>query len=153
MIRALEQRGGTKTLLAPKVTTLSGREARLDVAGQNDQYRVDLLPRVSADDAMICTTVTFQWTRGAHVDPRAQAGGRAPQPELPLHVSTTAMVPDGRTLVLGPFPKVETVVEKGKQSVREKNLFLLVTPTIIDPAGNPIRAAQKDGGRDPNSRN
>jgi type II secretory pathway component HofQ len=70
---------------------------------------------------------------------------------LPLPITrtrqmqTTVAVPDGQTLVLG--NPIQTVVRKqpNGQSVTstspeniEKRLLVFVTPTVIDPAGNPI---------------
>jgi hypothetical protein len=67
----------------------------------------------------------------AAAEGRADASG-LPQP--PLRVSTNAIIWDGQSLLLGPFPS------DGPDS--EKSLLLLITATLIDPAGNPLHGRE-----------
>jgi hypothetical protein len=52
----------------------------------------------------------------------------------PLRVSTSAVIWDGQTLILGPFPS--------GAAAPEANVILLITPTQVDPAGNRVHARQ-----------
>jgi general secretion pathway protein D len=221
VIRALEQRGGADLLAAPRVTTLSGRQAQVQlvdiasivtavdltqqgagggfgggggaaaaggaqafggVLGSAVNYIVqaqefgpvlDILPSVSADGFSIQMTLIPAFTEFVGYDdpgqfvPQVQgaAGNTVGVPltaQLPLprfrvrQVTTSANVWDGQTVVLGGLISESVIKIKDKvpflgdlpwfgrlfrsesSSSSKKNLVIFVTPTIIDPAGNPV---------------
>lgn len=127
-LHALEQRGGTKTLANPTVTTLTGRQIRTEIPSAG--FSLDLIPFVMADGYTVHLHVDFQLGAVA----REENDGT--EESKPLHVSTSARVWDGATLLLGPFSV------GGKDS--DRRVLLLIKPTLVDPAGNRIHA---DGGQ------
>jgi type II secretory pathway component GspD/PulD (secretin) len=180
VIRALEQRGGVDVLSAPKVTTLSGRQARIEMTekraiviaelGKNTFSRtnisvgpsIDVLPVVSPDGRTIQLELNATVTEFLGYDdpsqlPNQPAGQAVPLPRFRVRQgSTTASMFDGQTVVLSGFPVEEVVITKdkvpllgnipilgrlfrneSKQTVK-KNLIVMVTPTLIDAAGNRI---------------
>jgi beta-lactamase regulating signal transducer with metallopeptidase domain/type II secretory pathway component GspD/PulD (secretin) len=133
--RALEQRAVPRTLAKPRVTTLSGREVRVEVADVG--FKLGALPRVMPDGNSIQLAVDF--TSGAARagdDQNTEIGGAAGT----SRISTTATVWDGQTLVLGPFPSHDAKPDDRKGD-GAKRLFLFVTPTILDAAGNRVHGA------------
>jgi type II secretory pathway component GspD/PulD (secretin) len=187
VLRALETRPGVDFLSAPKLTTLSGRQAQIQVgtlqtlltavnpealvrSGARPAVEVpvftsstvptgatvDLQPTVSADGwtirlNIIVTLSEFLGYDPAPKDSRVRVWDRGKQkwvlPPLPRlrvrQMTTEAVVADGQTLVLGGMPVEETSKDrqgkgsKGGATVR-KQILVLLTPTLIDPAGNRI---------------
>lgn len=218
-IRALEQRGAIEVMAAPRVTTLSGRQAQVVIndlrtivtgvdlnqtasgggvgaggglgtgvaqAGGGVAPTVnyisqvtpfgpvlDVIPYVAADGYTIEMSIIPTFSEFLGYDdpglfvPQAQsvAGntiGLPIQAQLPLprlrmrQVVTTAIVWDGQTVVLGglisedirkirdkvPFlgdiPWLGRLFRTESTSASKRNLVIFITPTIIDPAGNPI---------------
>jgi beta-lactamase regulating signal transducer with metallopeptidase domain len=125
LLRALEQRAGAKTIANPTVTTLSGRQIRTEIPGAG--FSLDVLPRVMADGNSVQLDVDFR------LNPLGGEGEAADHERKPLRAATSTLVWDGQTLLLGPFP-----VGEGKSTGR---VLLLVTPTVVDPAGNPVHGA------------
>jgi len=80
----------------------------------------------------------FDWARDHHdvvvVDPRFRT----------RQMRTSALVWDGQTLALGVIAQNEVVTGNGTSSAKQvpedspRNLLVLVTPTIIDPAANRV---------------
>ena len=215
-IKALEQRGGADVLTAPKVTTMSGRQAQIaildlrtvvtgtDISGntggggnntgdggntgnnaqQDLNYNtsaipfgptLDVVPYVSADGFSIQMTIIPTISEflgyddpGAFV-PQAQVAvgnnvgtpltGVLPLPRLRTrYVTTSCVVWDGQTIViggliaedirkikdkipvLGDLPLVGRLFRSESNSSSKKNLYIFVTPTIIDPAGNRVHS-------------
>lgn len=219
VIKALESRSGTDVLTAPRLITISGRQAQLQVTdnrtivtgisaqqgqqgGQQQQQQqqaaqqqqagqggavslqpqtqslatgpvLDILPYVSADGftismALIPSVVEFV----GYDDPgpfavlvQGLTGGTAAVPltaKLPLprtrvrQVVTSVVVWDGQTVMLGglisdevtntrnkvPFlgdlPVLGKLFRTESKSTFKKNLYIFVTATIIDPAGNRV---------------
>jgi len=216
-IQALEQRKGVELLTAPEVTTLSGRQAQVNlvdiksvvvglstgqtaaggaggltgvggagaVAGQIGYDiaslpfgpTLDVLPVVSADGYTIQLTILPTVTEFIGYDtetarqfvPQVQsvAAGAIGVPltaQLPLpifrvrQVTTTAIVWDGQTVVLGgllsenvakvrdkvpvlgDLPLLGRFFRSESDAKQKKNLLIFVTPRIIDPAGNPVHS-------------
>lgn len=217
VIRALEQRGALELMAAPRVTTLSGRQAQVQIndlrtivtsvnlnqqgaggggtttggglntgggaaIGSSLNYNtqitqfgpvLDVVPYVSADGYTIELTLipTFSEFLG-YDDPglfvpqiQGAAGNSVALPltaQLPLprlrvrQVVTTATVWDGQTVVLGglisedirkqrdkvPFlgdiPWIGRLFRSESTQASKRNLVIFITPTIIDPAGNPV---------------
>ena len=122
---------------------------------------LDLLPTVTPDGASIHLTVIPTITEFVGYDTNTATqflptivNGETNSAMLPLPIfrvkqaTHTAVVPDGQTLILGNF----TVTEIAKQpngemrttdvtSTHTNHLFILITPTIIDPAGNRAKPA------------
>lgn len=215
VINALEQRGGAELMAAPSVTTVSGRQAQVQInelvtlvtgvdlqqqgaggGGENNigggggagvigstvQYTtqitplgpvLDVIPYVSADgytvEMSLLPTVTefIQYDSPGEFVPQAQgaAGNTVSLPltaTLPLprlrirQVTTSAIVWDGQTVVLGgliseeirrirdkvPFlgdiPFLGRLFRSESTAATKNNLVIFVTPTIVDPAGNPV---------------
>ncbi len=217
VVRALEQRGALELMAAPRVTTLSGRQAQVQIndlrtivtsvdlgqtgAGGGNQAAgglgtqnqgaaigsslnyitqitpfgpvLDVVPYVAADGYTIELTLipTFSEFLG-YDDPglfvpqvQGAAGSSIGLPlvaQLPLprlrvrQVVTSAIVWDGQTVVLGglisedirkqrdkvPFlgdiPWIGRLFRTESTSAQKRNLVIFITPTIIDPAGNPV---------------
>jgi len=215
VVRALEQRGALELMAAPRVTTLSGRQAQVQIndlrtivtgvdlnqtsAGGGNQNLVgntgggaaigsqlnyitqitpfgpvlDVIPYVAADGYTIELTLipTFSEFIG-YDDPglfipqiQGAAGSAIGLPltaQLPLprlrvrQVVTSAIVWDGQTVVLGgliaedirkqrdkvPFlgdiPWIGRLFRTESTAASKRNLVIFITPTIIDPAGNPV---------------
>jgi beta-lactamase regulating signal transducer with metallopeptidase domain len=145
--RALEQRPGTSVLSMPRLTTLSSRQARMELTDLG--FSLDVLPRVLTDGFSVQLDVDFV------VKPKAREGDEpelesipspstAPDSNSHLRVATRAIVWDGQTMVLGPFPRGDTKPAPGEASdgKGQKHLILFLTPTIIDPAGNRVHAGK-----------
>jgi general secretion pathway protein D len=218
VIRAIEQRDGIDLLSEGEVTTLSGRQAQLQVVelrtivtGVDQQQGqqgaaaattgtgtvnqapaatfvtpttqilpfgpvLDVLPSVSADGYTVQMTIIPTLTEFVGYDlatastfvPQAITGtGQTINSVLPLpilrlrQVTTSCIVWDGQTIVLGGL--IADVVSRTKDKVpllgdlpylgrffqsessatQKKNLVIFVTPTIIDPAGNPAHSDEE----------
>jgi general secretion pathway protein D len=207
VLRALEQRDGADLLNEGQVTTLSGRQAQMQVVdlrtivtGASTQFggqaaapatgvgttvttpqtginypttpvplgpTLDVIPYVSADGFTIQLTIIPTILEfigyddpGAFVIQAQNGNGLPLTAQLPLphfrvrQVTTTAIVWDGQTVVLGglisenvvrlkdkvpvlgDLPYVGRLFRSEAKSTAKKNLVIFVTPTIIDPAGN-----------------
>ena len=211
VMRALEQRQGADLLSAPEVTTVSGRQAQVQVVtiqpvvtgvnqgtGQQQAQAtvtgggtavqapqaifqtptvesvpigpvLDVIPYISSDGYTIQMTLIPSLTEFLNYDtttaqlfvPTAITGGGITSTALlPLpifrvrQVTTTAVVWDGQTIVLGglmsdnvtrfkdkvpilgDIPLVGKLFRSESSQTTKKNLVIFVTPTIIDPAGN-----------------
>ena len=135
-VRALEQRGGWKTVSSPKITTLSGRAAVLSMLEDPTESEakanlppagttIEVLPRVNADGVSIELDVHFtlvekEKTNGLDRLPRVHR----------QQLTTTARVWDGQTLFLRGVPSGD-----GNE---KKTILLCLTPVITDPAGNRV---------------
>ncbi len=163
VLKALEQRSGTDVLSAPSVTTLSGRQAQIQVvdmktvvtgtdpvAGTNAVTTavipcgpvLDVVPTVLADGVTVQVNVKASVTEFLGYDPAARGSASGPQPLFRLReLKTIANVWDGQTLILGggmvELPGAGTNAATAGKVVR-KQLLVFVTPTIVDPAGNRV---------------
>ncbi|HKS36572.1 MAG TPA: hypothetical protein VJW76_05245, partial [Verrucomicrobiae bacterium] len=159
-----------KILPAPKVTTLSGRQTQIQVMDNGMTTRIkpqalaqpgvqptngatspftmsaippgsvlNLVPEVDSDGYTIHVTASISVMR---------ARGEGKHAHLPLPIllirqmQAEADVYNGQTLVLG-NPNGESVTERTPEE-SEKQLLVFITPTIIDPAGNPIHPPGKE---------
>ncbi len=133
LLRTLQQRPKAE-LATPRVTTLSGRQIRAEIPGLG--LMLDVLPTVKPDGLLVQLDVGFTLSpiRSASESDgnlaQPSPGAVQEDPAAPLRVTTVTAVQDGQTLVLGPFPS-ET---RGP----DRRLLLLITPVIIDSAGNPV---------------
>src|ERR1022692_430844 len=72
-------------------------------------------------------------------------GMKSPLPHFRVReMATSAIVWDGQTVVLSRLPQTDVVTSNGTTSTNataedpKRNLFVLITPTLIDRAGNRI---------------
>ena len=187
-IKALEQGVGVRLLAAPKVTTLSGQEARIKVVdiktyvafldtGTNTIEGeplpiLDVTPRVLADGHTIQMNIRASWPEFLEYKEDIWAVGAdkentlpppkpiAPLPKFRLRpVAKIVTLRDGQTVVLGGLISEDVQKIKDKVPVlgdlpllgrlfrsesgsKNKNVIIFVTPTMVDPAGNPVHSAR-----------
>lgn len=196
VMRALEKRPGVSVLASPKVLTLSGRQAQLQmvelqtvVTGVNPEAMqepkapngtnappfttatlpfgptLDITPVVSVDGHSIQLNVmpTVTEFMGYDAPPKGSQvriweAGHARLVDVPLprlrlrQMVTDAVVSPGQTLVLGGLiiqdaerDKDGAPAKPGKSVKRQ--LMVFVTPKLVDPAGNPIKASDLEGSK------
>jgi type II secretory pathway component GspD/PulD (secretin) len=138
MLLALRKRNGVKFMAAPRVTTLSGGRTRISM--EADGLTATLLPVVRADGYMIDLTIDINLSRAPD--------GLAPDPSA-LHpsptqfqISTRANIWDGQTmLVTRPAINHGRHASDGNSKPSDrKSILVFITPTIVDPAGNPVHS-------------
>jgi hypothetical protein len=163
--KALEQRNGTDLLNEAQVTTLSGREAQIQMADM-ETVKVsgvetnipfgpvlDVVPDVGTDGNTIRITVTSTVTEFlGHEDPGPFAvDNGTPQRMLPLprfrgrQMTVTANVFDSQTLVLGNFPDRQVATVAGGFKIKpfpetKKQLLVFITLAIVDSTGSRVHA-------------
>jgi type II secretory pathway component GspD/PulD (secretin) len=115
LINAIEQRTKADVLTAPKVTTLSGRQAHMGVADANNGESLDVIVEVGPDGFALQTAAVASIKRGAQT----------------WEFSASHKIWDGQTLV---FSGVMTNQAAGVR----KEMMVLVTAVIIDAAGNRV---------------
>jgi type II secretory pathway component GspD/PulD (secretin) len=163
VLRAINQQAEAKVLAAPRVTTLSGRQARIEIAeirnivtgvtlGERNTFNttpihvgpsIDVIPHVTADGRQIQMTLIPGLTAFVGYDDpgpfmSSTGGVLVPRPIPRFHVSQTivsATVPIGQTLVLGGFEGEAPPSDKATFA-RPKQVVIFVTPFLVDPAGN-----------------
>lgn len=133
LMAVLEAMPRVTQIAAPKITTLSARQASIRIHPPNaatdaEDVALDLLPAVRADTGHIALTVVGfgPGNAGGQKNPKPSAG-EAPQ------VAYTNMegIPDQHTAVL---MGKRTTLPDGNQRYR----ILMITPTLIDMAGRPV---------------
>lgn len=123
---------------APKIVTLSARLASIRIhpanaASDSEDVALDLLPAVQADTGHIALTVVGFGPGNAKQEANPKtANGDAPQ----VAYTNVEGIPDQHTAVL--MGKVTTLPD-GTHRLR----ILLITPTLIDPAGNAVNPEPK----------
>ncbi|MCI0539822.1 MAG: type II and III secretion system protein [Verrucomicrobiales bacterium] len=136
LIHSFEQTSGMDVLSAPKVTTLARRPAIVDLTEEREieggKYalgpRLDVLPSVLSDG----TTITLGVQARAS-QMRDSAGSDSAQPALERFTASAEMsVFDGQTLLFG-----------GPKETSDKAILVLVTPILIDPAGNRLHPPEE----------
>jgi len=187
VLRALEQRTGVEMLSMPDVTTVSGRQAQLQVTdmraivsglttvtasnGLSTNFfqtstvpfgpTLDVVPYVAADgftvNMVLIPTVT-EFAGYQEPDPAltkfAKKKGVDAQIPLPIYrvrqVATSANAWDGQTIVIGGFTsEIVTRQTDGSKTRKpdpkasKKRLYVFITPTIIDPAGNRVHSDEQ----------
>ncbi|MHB8523387.1 MAG: sigma-70 family RNA polymerase sigma factor [Limisphaerales bacterium] len=145
VLDALKQTEGVDLLGAPRVTTLSGRQAQVsdqqavEVGGTKVMIGpgLDVVPLVQADgDSIQITAVAHLTELTATADPGSPESQQARETEA----SGQAVIRDGQTLLLQE-PISHTVVGTGEPA--DKILLVFITATLIDPAGNRIHPAEQ----------
>lgn len=183
LFKSFEKADDVDILANPSVTTLSGRQAQIQmvdvqtlvtglstVTSNNGATTnlfqtspmpfgpvLDVVPYVSADGHTVQMVVIPTITEFlGYDDPMSLTNQATPIPittlgQLPLphfrvrQMTSSAIVWDGQTLMLGGF-KSEVIsrrpngteIRKPDPSAPKRHLFIFVTPTIIDPAGNRV---------------
>lgn len=137
LIDRLKTTQGVEMTAAPKVTTLDGRQARVSIA-ESMKFaeqtidlgpEVDVLPSMAPDGSLsLSVSASFGEFLGWS-DPEQQK-----QPRLRIRKgSDTRAVPNGGSVLLS---LSETIAAEAYPETNR--LFVLVTPTLIDAAGNRI---------------
>ena len=169
VIRALEQRGQSDLLSMPEVTTLSGRQVRIQITqpwtnlpsatnalpnqtlGQSNSTNetgitVDIVPYVEDDHFTIGLTVLPSVREFAGYDETsktlpATGGPFAPQTPVPTPVPKFRLrqVP-GSARVFDGQTLVLTSSTLDETGRKVKHLAFFITPRLIDPAGNPLHS-------------
>lgn len=141
LLKELEETSGIDFLSAPKVTTLSGRQAQIAVVdirpveedSFNDQSGkpagpvLDVIPTLGADGWSISLKALVQYPAT-----RLATDELTSNPNLPW---VSATIEDGQTLLHS------QVTESSEGRNRGEDLLVLITATVIDPAGNRIHTA------------
>jgi len=190
VLRALEQREGVELLSAPDITTMSGRQAQIQVVDMKtlvtgetplitDGMEVrllqttnmpfgpvlDVFPHVSTDGYSVQMTLIPSVTEFLGYDkPDATLtnfpmekllSADLPLPHYRLRQAVAQVnVWDGQTIVIGGLTS-EIVTRQPDGSTtknpdpkpQKKQLFVFITPTIIDPAGNRVHADEEMAGK------
>ncbi len=107
----------TRSSPASQVTTLDGRKAALQFG---DGSKFEITPTVRPDGISISLDVNFSRP--------ARGNG-----ETPFSLTSSAIVGDRRSVAISSTP---TGAPGSPETA--KRIVLMITPTIIDPAGNPI---------------
>jgi RNA polymerase sigma factor (sigma-70 family) len=152
LILYFEKSDGANVLSAPRVTTVSGRQAQVSVSDIQEVYdpltdastnlwsgvELDVLPIVGPEGAILSLTVMarineFLGYQTTPAGPRIKTRLR--------QAVTSAQVADGMTLVLAAGVVVDEVAAPGgsQQDPELKRVIILITPTVIDGSGNPVR--------------
>ena len=152
LIHTIEQQTGADILTPPKVTTLNNRQAKVGVVGTGDPGAgeaklgpsLDVIPEVSADRLTISLRTTARLTELTSASDNIGAQGNQ---VLQTAVSGNAVLKDGQTAALCQW--VGNVETGGAAPVDDPAcLVVLVTPTLIDLAGNRIHAAEEIAAKD-----
>jgi len=141
-LQKVREMTGVDVLSAPRMTTLSGRQAEIsvtqsgNVAGRAVQLgpRLELLAMVADDGFTIGVNSIATLT---------ETTGKERAPEIRTRqVIGIADAYDGQTIVLG-----ESAIERGRSDESTnpdgRRLLVFITPTIIDPAGSPVHTPDR----------
>ena len=135
MLKAIGKRKGVQTLLAPRLVTKSGRQARtaandlMLLPGKTNWTTADQIPVGPSLDM-----IPFVGTNGTSIElmVRSQKTWAIKKTTIQGQlVATKTSLTDGGTLMLGGLSAVDAAGEK-------KNLLVFITPRIIDSVGNPV---------------
>jgi hypothetical protein len=156
---------GVQSLSAPRLTTLHGRQAQVQVvrmipSGDSTNFvpvgpSVDLIPVVSPDRQAVDLTLIFSFSRLTGYAPPDSAGV-LPLPLIQSHQRPAqARVPVGCTLALAggetraewpegdppewvnPDETPSTETDQPQGTPPSRHVLLLITPTLIESDGNP----------------
>jgi RNA polymerase sigma factor (sigma-70 family) len=124
---------------APKITTLCGRQAHIatqepvpfEGGTTNLGVSLDVVPTCSASSNTIGLTIVVQATRLKSQDEIEE-----------VHMSTSLDAPDGNTLIMATeLPSGVWFEGDSTNYEGPRHLILLLTPTLIDAAGNRLNEA------------
>jgi beta-lactamase regulating signal transducer with metallopeptidase domain len=146
VLRALMNRGTARTLYAPKVTTLSGRQTRITVG--EGLLVAEMLAVVLPDGHTLELNIDLEVARpaGGAVANHPGTSDDPPFRSQQLRVKTHLVLWDGQTVVLGGVLS-NRAVDAGPAEGNQ--LLCFITPVIVDPAGNRVHTGVE---RPPQSR-
>jgi len=164
LLKQFEEKHGVDMVASPRLITSSKKQAQINiftgqdiavgkVPGTEEDYLIskvdvgsslDVLPHVSADGFSIQLTWIYCMTEFEGYDRPAKGADKdQPVPRLSVRqVGNTSMVQDGQTLMFGAgtVERMEYGKRPGlfrtKPKTEKKHVIIMVTPRIIDPAGN-----------------
>lgn len=160
LLKACRQRS-IPIAAAPRVTTLDGRQAAVEMNNKPvgeapielGSVAIDVVPRVLKDKSTLELTVLARVT--ALVSMKRAADGKPEEATtgvvyavnatgyINLNANTHARLHDGQSVLLAFEPvRSNLIVGGGRGSA--KRYVMLVTPTLIDPAGNRVNAPGKE---------
>jgi cell division protein FtsB len=146
-----EKLEGAKVIGQPSVVTLSGRQAKLTI-GQSVPFGgaytnlgliLDLVPTCPANSSTI--DLNFNAVLRRLTDASVAKDGSLLTIEE-LSVTNSAHVPDGQTLIVGgriPANGPWLSEDSASDTAQPRSLLILLTPTIIDAAGNRVYGAEE----------
>lgn len=156
ILRALEQRHGSRLIAMPRVLTLSEREAVLEMsspeARENEPrapgVRVWFLPKVTPDGVTLDVSARAELIHLVDLRQTTQAASAAPAQGAVMSVNAQGYVVtktdgharlfDGQTLVLElPKPNLGAVVD-GADPHAGRRIFAFLNVRLIDPVGNAV---------------
>ncbi len=171
ILQGLNRSKGIELIAAPELTTVSGREGQIQLTDDPQTLMVpslNIVPQVSPDGATIQLTVTATINEflgyddpgpWGEIDLNNQYWPKLPKPKLRTHkFSVRANVWDGQTLALGgmiaddlhrfkdkvpALGDLPIVGRKGRRETVNKDLIVLVTPTLLDAAGNQLHTEEE----------
>ena len=138
LLKQIKEREDIELLSESQVTTLSGRQAQVSATELKTNLTtllvtesgntLDVLPTVRPDGRSIDLKISVSNYKRVELD---ESGIAKPSVVDPAHlVTATSAVWDGQTVAL-------------TKRFEEKKIVILVTPTLIDPAGNRILFRQE----------
>ncbi|HVY72314.1 MAG TPA: sigma-70 family RNA polymerase sigma factor [Verrucomicrobiae bacterium] len=147
LVHAFERQAGAEILGTPRVTTMNNRQARvesvetaaLEAVDTKLGPSLDVMPAVSADRQTIHLLTT---ARLAELTSALDNTGAERKQVVQTAVSGNAVLKDGQTAVLCQW----VGRSENANSTPGENpacLVVLVTPTLIDPAGNRIHPVEE----------
>ncbi|HEY1173096.1 MAG TPA: M56 family metallopeptidase [Verrucomicrobiae bacterium] len=165
LIQKLLSGEGVDILTGPKVTTVSGRQAQISVldqmkieVGVKEEHKVatgptlDIVPKVMPDGKALQMTWGVNLTQFVGYDkPAKGADKEVPLPRFRVRqVTNTSVLMDGQTLLIGCGT---SEMKKGQQKglfrsgpkTEIKHVVVMLTPRIIDPAGNFVNSDKELG--------
>lgn len=143
-----------QTVVSGLTASVTNNSTRYDYQMTNMTFgsTLDVVPYVGADGYTIQLTVTPKITEFlSYENPKeyVKYDEKLKHAQLPLlkyrnrQMTTSAIVWDGQTLVLGNLSDEEIIAKPDGSTIRQtssnkkkKKLIILITPTIIDPSGN-----------------
>ena len=136
---------GLDILGSPRVTTLSSRPASIHVVSESPDLGVplgpsaDLTPTVSADgygiSLVAIASLAEQVPDKKSPDPDAKT-------VVQTRISGNSVLWDGQTMVLSQLIGASDTAGAAREN-NSNSLLVFLTPTLIDPAGNPIHPQQE----------
>ena len=136
---------GLDILSSPRVTTLSSRQASIQVVSESPDLGVplgpsaDLTPTVSADgygiSLVAIASLAEQVPDKKSPDPDAKT-------VVQTRISGNSVLWDGQTMVLSQLIGASDTAGAAREN-NPNSLLVFLTPTLIDRAGNPIHPQQE----------
>ncbi len=166
IIRALEQQKNSEVLASPRITTLSGREAVVEIASPEAKdneprqpgVQIKILPEVVDDGTMVRLVTRSELIHLVDLTaPRSPTSPPAPGTTYAVnaqgYIVTSAqgevLLFDGQTAVLEVPAPDAGVVAGAVNPFDGRRFFVFLTVTLIDSAGNRVHAPDPANGWPP----